>query len=725
METVPGWEELAPGVWSRTFRAAGEAHPVGRFVPMSPAEAAGAPWFPARGGIPPDRRGPLPEALGRLPRPSFPLDPAAVTAERVAGRLVVRLPLPPAAPVYGLGLQFFRLNQRGRTRYLRVNSDPRQDTGETHAPVPFYVVDGRGAEPPLPSYGVLVHTARIVTLHCGSTVRREPGRPPAPTRDRTTDPRWQATPPSDWVEAVVAGEAERLEVGILVFGGPDPLTAVRRYNLFFGGGALPPRWALGFWHRTPARYRDAEVLEEAREYRRRGYPCDVVGLEPGWHSAAYPCTYRWSPERFPDPGRLLAQLAAEGFRVNLWEHPWVAPGADLYPRLEPLSGSHTVWGGLAPDYTLPAARAALAQQHEREHLDLGVAGYKLDECDGSELTAHSWMFPAHATFPSGHDGEEMRQLYGLLLQRLTAELFWRRGRRTWGLVRASGAAAPALPYVLYTDLYDHRQYVRAMVNAGFCGLLFAPEVRGARDAEEWVRRLQVACLSPLAMLNAWASGTKPWSFPEAEGAVRAALELRMRLLPYLYTAFARYCLEGVPPVRAMALLPEERLPADPALAARLRAADDQFLLGDDLLVAPLFAGQRERTVLLPEGTWYGLESGEAFPGGREVTVAGDLDTLPVFVLEGAILPLCPPLPHTPQAGQALPLEVRHYGRLPGRLLLYDDDGETLAYARGAYRWLELGVDVGPDGRRTGYAAPEAAEPGPGLAYRPISWRMLG
>lgn len=676
------WTTPAPGVWTATF------------------------------GPPPDddiraylRRPPAAEAMTRLPAATLPFDPAEVESHTAAGRLVVRLPLPPAVPVLGMGLQFARFNHRGRTRFLRVNSDPQEDTGETHAPVPFFVVVGD------PAYAVLIDADRVVTLHVASTVRR--GQP-APTRDRTTDRQWQSTPPADTVEAVVAaGSGMR----VTIFAGPTALDAVRRYNLHFGGGHLPPRWGLGFWHRTPTRFTADQVADEAREYRRRGFPCDVIGLEPGWHSSAYPCTFEWSPDRFPDPHAFINDVAADGFAVNLWEHPWVAPHAPLAEEIAPLSGSYTVWGGLAPDVTLPAAREVIAAQHDRAHLAAGVSGYKIDECDGSELTGSSWMFPAHAQFPSGRDGEQLRQVYGLAMQRLTEDLFRQHDRRTYGLVRASGPAASPLPYALYTDLYDHRRYVRAMCSASLSGLLFSPEVRSAKEAEDWVRRMQVVCLSPLAMLNAWSSGTKPWSFPDAENAVRKAIEMRMRILPYLYTAFARYRLDGTPPIRAMALFGN--------VAAPLALADDQFLLGDDLLVAPLFAGQKERKVLLPEGVWHDFETGEAFPGGGEITVSPPLDTIPILAREGAVIPLMPALSHAPRAGETVALEVLHFGRQPGRFALYDDDGTTFAYERGAYRWLEFRVDIDADGTRTGQADPKAAEAGPGLAYGPITWRWLG
>jgi alpha-D-xyloside xylohydrolase len=429
-------------------------------------------------------------ALQRLGDPPFPIQEDQIHLESAAARKIVRFPLHEREKVFGMGLQFMRMNQRGRTRYLRVNSDPRQDTGETHAPVPFYVTD-RG-------YGVLVNTSRIVTIYCGSTVRMEDSRK-EDVLDRNTDKKWRATPVSGRIEIVLPAEGAEL----LLFAGKSALEVVQRYNLYSGGGTLPPRWGLGFWHRVPKLFSAEEVLKEAMEFRKRDFPCDVIGLEPGWHSRSYPVTYEWSRDRFPDPAGFVKRMADEGFRINLWEHPYVSPESELYEPLRPLSGSYTVWGGLAPDYALREARALYKEQHERAHVEIGVSGYKLDECDGSELTGNSWMFPAHAQFPSGHDGEQMRQLYGLMFQRMTADLFRKRNLRTYGLVRASGAGAAPLPYVLYSDLYDHRQFVRALCNASFCGLLWTPEVRRAKDPEDWARRMQTVVFSPLAMLNAW------------------------------------------------------------------------------------------------------------------------------------------------------------------------------------------------------------------------------
>ena len=684
MKQTLQWTKAAPGVWRTT---------VGEPESLTPLGVAGC--------------APRVDAMRDLPDGALALPRDGVVAETGGSRVTVCVPLEAREALFGLGLQFAKLNHRGRTRYLRVNSDPRQDTGETHAPVPFYV-SSRG-------YGLLVNSARIVTIHCGSTVRRDSANPP-PLRDRSRDPDWSPTPTSDVLEIAVSAPGMEL----YLFSGPTMLDVVRRYVLFCGGGALPPRWGLGFWHRTHIAATADDVLAEAREYRRRGLPCDVIGLEPGWHTTAYPTSYEWAKDRFPDPETFVSELAGMGFRVNLWENPYVSPRARIHKPLEPLSGSHTVWGGLVPDYTLAEARAILQAQHEEDHLDIGISGYKLDECDGSELTNHAWMFPMHALFPSGHDGEQMRQVYGLLLQALYEEMFRQRDQRTYGLVRASMAGGCALPYVLYSDLYDHRQFIRALCNASFSGLLWTPEVRGASSPEELVRRMQVVCLSPLAQLNAWNTQTKLWSFPEVEHIIRKYLRLRMSLLPYLYSAFARYRFQGVPPFRAMAL------EIDPETAQRqpeLLELDDQYMIGDDLLAAPLLAGESFRQVYLPPGMWYDYETGQPYEGGQMVWVSPGLERMPLFVRDGAIIPTMPARDHLPGPGQSLPLDIRCYGSAPGRFALYDDDGLSYGYERGLCQWRQLETQATADGERRGQAStPRSNAP---CTYGEMRWTFIG
>ncbi len=673
------WVEAAPGVW-RARLGPGDG--------VTLLDLAGAP--------------PAMDALGAMPAAAFPLDEAAIAAEEVAGRAVLRFPLDPDEELYGLGLQFHSINQRSRVRHLKIDHYSGQDTGRTHAPCPIYV-SSRG-------YAVLINTARIATVYAGSTVRKDSAHQP-PERDRTTDPDWTANPPSDAVEVCVNGPSAE----VLIFGGPTALDAVRRYVLFSGGGCLPPKWGLGFWHRVPIWFSAADVEAEADAFAARDYPLDVIGLEPGWQTAAYPCTYEWDETRFPDAADFCKRMGERGVRINLWENPYISPRAPLHEKLEPLSGSHKVWCGIVVDYTLPEAREALMEHHGRMHLNLGVSGYKIDEVDGID----EWLWPDHATFPSGTSGEVMRQTYAVRMQQMIAEMFRARDRRTYGLCRGSNAGAAAYPSVLYSDYYDHCGFVTALCNSGFLGVLWTPEARGSANGEDFLRRIQTVCFSPLAMINAWADATKPWSYEDVADQVREAIKLRAQLMPYLYSAFARYHFDGTPPFRAMALEDDWRPVAPAGGQGRLDATDnpyavavsadvkDQYMMGDSLLVAPMLAGEKERAVVLPPGAWCDFYTGDMVDGGRVITVAPGLDRIPLFVRDGGIVPMLS------EDGHAL--EVRHYGHAAGRFPLYDDDGETFAYDRGEYSVTEL---TAPPGEA------KVIKQGAAPTYGEINWRFM-
>ena len=661
---------------------------------------------------------PLEKGFTRLPEVSLPPLADQITATLQDGKTYISVPLQRKEQLYGFGLNFKTVHQRGRIMNLHVDHYDGRDDGRTHAPVPFYVSSL--------GYGVLVNSARYLTVYAGSGSRKD--SPDAPVaKDRNTDKTWSANPYSDAVSILVPAPG----VEIYLFAGPEPMDVVRRYNLFCGGGTLPPRWGLGFTYRTPSLYTAEQVKQEAGEFERRGYPLDFIGLEPGWQSKSYPCTFEWDQRRFPQPKAFVDEMKERGIRINLWTNPYVSPESDIYEQMYPLSGSHTVWCGIVPDLAHEKGRRLWMDKLDKEHVSIGVSGYKVDEVDGYDR----WLWPDVATFPSGVSAEQMRQTYGLWVQRTTTDLYRQRNQRTYGLVRASNAGASAYPYVIYNDYYSHPDFITALINSGFCGVLWTPEVRGSKTAEEWLRRFQTVVFSPMAMLDAWASGTKPWSFPEVAEQVKEYALLRMRMMPYWYTEFARYHFDGIPPFRAMNLEPgfipteaesqEQRnadLETNPYLEAVSREIKDQYMAGEYLLVAPLFAGQTQRTVVLPKGNWYDFYTGEYVGNGQTITVSPGLDRIPVFVKDGAIIPLMEPVLHTPAAGQKMNLEIRHYGKADGQYRLYDDDGETYDYERGEYAWRDIRVTRDRKGRLKGHIS--KAVKGKPDNVGTVTWRFM-
>lgn len=653
---------------------------------------------------------PARQALAQLPVVTAPrIGLQQIRGETSRRGYHVTIPLEPGEMIYGLGLQFQSTLQRGRKKTLRVNADPTGDTGDSHAPVPFYV-SNRG-------YGIFVDTARYATFYCGNKVRKASRRTPRNAESEGAKvaaklPQAYARFNMNEASEVLIEVPEAQGVEIYVFGGPGLREAVQRYNLFSGGGPLPPRWGLGFWYRAYGGANQEEILTLAQNLRTENIPCDVLGLEPGWQSHSYSCSFVWS-DNFPDPNVMLGKLNDGHFHVNLWEHAFTHPSSPIYKPLLPYSGDYEVWDGVVPDFLGAQARSIFGDYHEKTLVAHGVSGFKLDECDNSDYT-RSWSFPELSRFPSGADGEQMHCFFGLRYQDAIQGIFERRKLRTWGLVRSSHALAAPYPYTLYSDLYDHREFIRGVANAGFSGLLWCPEVRDAKDPEDLIRRLQTVVLSPLAMVNAWYIRNPPWKqvdrsendsghfaedWQQLAQICRQMINLRMQLVPYLYAAFVRYHQTGLPPFRALVMdYPED---------AETWAIDDQCLAGESLLVAPVVAGERQRSVYLPAGEWFDFWTGKVLAGGQTLQISVPLEQIPFFVKAGTLLPLAKPTLHTADAN-SFELSVRAYGRGNLECVLYEDDGSFSPVFTSVTLALNPGESVGTVRRSSVSAAPSYA-----------------
>jgi len=607
------WNEVFPGIWKGRIGSPEHYTPVSsRLIPV--------------------------HSVGLRALPTVSLAPINGAIGSVTRRgCLIELPLAPYENLFGFGLQMLSFAQRGKKKTIRVNADPKLDTGDSHAPVPFYV-STRG-------YGIFVDSCRHVDFYCGNA--RTP-----PTRLAEGDDAGRVNTPDSTrnlpleAEGVVTVEVPRASgVDLYLFAGPAMMDVVKRYNMFSGGGVLPPAWGLGFWYRAEGQSDQDAVLHLAREFRERKIPCDVLGLEPGWQTHAYSCSFSWDSKRFPDPQDLISKTTDLGFKVNLWEHAFTHPSSPLFGTLQPHSGDFGVWGGLVPDFAGTAAREIFGDYHGVKLIDSGISGFKLDECDGSDYT-RGWSFPDFSHFPSGIDGEQMHAVFGLRYQHTILSQFRSRNKSTFGLVRSSGALSAPYPFVLYSDLYEHRDFVRALVNAGFCGLLWCPEVRDASSEEDLIRRLETVVFSPLAMVNAWYIKNPPWKqlnheknnagefgadWEKLEDRCRTIIGSRMQLIPYLQSSFGRYAKDGTPPFRALVLdYPDDR---------RMHEVDDAYLIGDRMLVAPLFAGEPGRTLPLPKGIWHDFWSGAVVEGGQTITISASAERIPVYVKAGSVFPL--------------------------------------------------------------------------------------
>ena len=593
--------------------------------------------------------------------------------------ITVTFPMETQEDIYGFGLQLQGFDQAGRRRYLKVNSDPAANTGESHAPVPFYISSA--------GYGLFVNTFRYTTFLCGTNSER--GQSSGMTAENEVHEEFSEAA----IYALKRAKEERKiiidipaaeGVELYLFEGNIP-EVVQRYNLFSGGGCVPPMWGLGMWYRIYGGSDEKALEKLAEQFREEKLPMDVLGLEPGWHSHSYSCTYKWS-YLFPHPEEMIEKMSKQGYKLNLWEHLYVYPKAPFYKELVPYSGDYEVWNGLVPDFATKGASELFENYHRDTFVKKGIAGFKLDECDNSDYNPSNWAFPDSTEFPSGMDGEQMHQAIGTLYQNLIYRIYRKENRRTYSQVRSSGALAAPLPFVLYSDLYDHKQFIRGVVNSGFSGLLWCPEVRDCANGDDLLRRLQTVVFSSHSLINSWRIPSPPWKQTDIEknlagepmdiadyytAECRKLFELRMSLLPYLYNAFVEYSHSGKPPIRALVMdYPED-------MAARM--VDDEYLFGESMLVCPLtYEEGTSRKVYLPQGRWYNFFTGTAVEGGRTMETEAAYNEIPVFVKDGAIIPLAKPVMHVDK-DTVFEMKVKIFGEADGRFVLYEDDFATFDF----------------------------------------------
>jgi alpha-D-xyloside xylohydrolase len=696
---APKVEQVAPGVWRLRFGTPEKFTPI-HFRSAEPAL----------------------ERMKILPAVQDP----PIAAEKISFTVrprgcALELPMAKDERIYGLGLNTKFFEMSGKRAFIVPSDDPENEANTSHAPVPFYVSSN--------GYGVFVDTARFASFYAGDV---DPASKP-PTIDSSGNSAASATGTEDLYRARELRQRTMLVdvptaqgVDVYLFAGPAMMDVVRRYNLFAGGGCVPPMWGLGMVYRGLGKFTADDSLKLAKSFRDDHMPCDIWGLEPGWQTKAYSCSFVWNTQAFPDPDAFVHAMSAMGYRLNLWEHCFTNAASPIHDAIAPYSGNYRVWSGLVPDFAMPEARKIFIDHHEKEVFSKGISGVKLDECDYQPFRSDRvWSFPEASAFPSGMDGEQMHSMIGVLYQQTMKEPFDRKNLRTWGLVRDSHALASPLPYTVYSDSYDHRCYVRGVAKSGFGGLLWTPEVRNADSIEDFYRRTQTVIFTPFAMLNCWFLKMPPWlqvdrdknnageimpNHAQVTAATKKLFDVRMSLVPYLYAAFNEYRLNGTPPNRALVL----DWPKDPNVAT----IDDQFMCGPSILVAPMFKGQNERSVYLPKGTWYDFWTDEKYEGGQKIQIRKPPEIAPVFVKGDTLLPLAAPTEHFDEK-ICYDITVKIYGDHPTATSLYEDDGVSNDFQQGKQNRIEL---TWRDGEGT--VASTGAYTGP-KRYNIAAWTKAG
>ncbi|PYS84635.1 MAG: hypothetical protein DMF67_04565 [Acidobacteria bacterium] len=509
------------------------------------------------------------------------------------------------------------------------------------------------------------------------------------------------------------------ELNYYVFtGGKErtPRGVLRDYTELTGRAPLPPVWALGNqqsrWSYSP----ESRVREVAKGFRDSRIPADVIYLDIDYMDGYR--VFTWDKTRFPDPSKMIADLRAEGFRVVLIVDPGVKVDPNYYAYQQGQAGNHfvknadgtelhaTVWPGTCafPDFTDPAAREWFGSLY-KTNLDQGVAGFWNDMNEPgvflSETTPKPDVFHhPMKTFPltarhagDGQAGTHARyhNVFGMQMARSTFEGLrrLRPDARPFVLTRAGYAGVQRFAAIWTGDnvaSWDHlRLSITMLLNLGVSGVpLIGSDVGGFSGnptPELYTRWLQAAALTPFLRSHSEMGSNphEPYSFPkEFTDINRASIELRYRLLPYLYSLFHEHTKTGAPVMRPLWF----EYPDD----ARTYLIEDQYLVGSDLLVAPVVTeAVTKRKVYFPKGdNWVDWWTGQTYEGGKEVEVEAPLNRLPLFARAGAIIPVQPAVQHTGEMrGVELTLVVVRGGN--GASSFYEDAGDGYEYQRGAAR----------------------------------------
>ncbi|HLH21590.1 MAG TPA: TIM-barrel domain-containing protein [Chloroflexota bacterium] len=517
-----------------------------------------------------------------------------------------------------------------------------------------------------------------------------------------------------------------------VFAGPTPAAVLDRYTELTGRTPLPPLWALGN-HQSRWGYKTADQVRAiAREFRSRDIPCDALYLDIDYMDGYR--VFTWDRERFPDPAGLIADLREQGFRVVTIVDPGVKVDegyavyragreADLYCKTSLGAEYHNVvWPGTCafPDFTNPRARAWWGEQH-RALLDAGVAGIW---CDMDEPTM---FIPTPATMPPdvvqpGDDTPrlhaQVHNLYGSQMARATREGLarLRPERRPFVITRAgyAGVQRDALHWTGDNSSWWEQvaMSMPQLQNLGLSGLAWVGTdiggYAGDANGELLTRWVELGIFQPFCRNHsAWnARPQEPWAFGEPyETHIRRLLQLRQRLLPYLYSLFEECHRSGAPILRPLLFA----YPDDETTYH----ADDEFLVGDALLVAPIARpGIAHRAAYLPRGTWFHYWSGERIDGPAHVLAHAPLGQPAIYVRANHPVPLWPTMrycgerPPDPLTLLLFPAEGE------SAWTLYEDAGEGYEHERGAYartritcaeRDATITVDLAE--REGGYAPP--------------------
>ena len=679
------FQALTPSIWRFTFTPGGvRPHTPGPMIAMTPG--AGVPlraveegdgitvsgprlslrlglkaWsvaFTAGGGEPLWRENPTDiDGLGR----PFILPAGFVRRDRSVTCVTESFHIGPDEHLFGLGEKFTPLDKKGQ-KIVSWTQDAFGSTSErSHKNVPF-LWSTRG-------YGLFIDSTARITWDLGTTSCQS---------------------------GTITGEGDSFDAYILY--GPTPAEILRHYADLTGHAPVPPKWTFGLWVSSGGTYRDRPSIEKLVDgLEENDIPADVVHIDPWWMRWRHYCDFRWDEAAFPRPGEMIGEMHRRGLKVCLWEHPYMSVESDLFgtgtakgyfakrpdgnpyvidyglslaPRPDGVVRSATPensWNARVAiiDLTSPAACEWFKDLH-RPLLGMGVDVFKTDF--GEDI-------PEDAVFSNGETGRTMHNLYPLLYNRAVFEVT--QEEKGAGIVWSRSGTAGSQRYPVCwsgdpaADFDSLACTIRGGLSAGMSGIPFWSNdiggYRGTPGEELYIRWAQFGLLCSHSRMHG-DSPREPWQFgARALTIVRDFIKLRYRLIPYIYSCAHEASETGLPVLRGLPIA----YPDDPNVYDK----DLEFMLGPWFLVAPAFDRSEARNAYIPGGTWFNYWNGARVEGPRTLRVDLPMETVPLFVREGAIIPMAAHSMRVPAGPmEALTLEVCPGGR--SEFTFREDGGVT-------------------------------------------------
>ena len=514
----------------------------------------------------------------------------------------------------GTGERFTKMDLSGHTFFLKNQDGQGVNNRRTYKNIPFYLSSRM--------YGTFYHTCAHSKLSLAHVSTRS-------------------------VEFL----SDQAMIDAFIIAGDTVEEILRGYRDLTGYPSMPPLWSFGIWMSRMTYFSADEVDEICDRLRAEHYPCDVIHLDTGWFRTDWLCEWKFNEKRFPDPKGFIHSLKDKGFRVSLWQLPYVAEDAEQIDEarendyIAPLTKQQASEGSnfSALDYagTIDFTYPKATEWYKgllKNLLDMGIVCIKTDFGENIHMDAKY----------KGMSPELLNNLYALLYQKAAYEVT--KEVTGDGIVWARAAWAGCQRYPLHWGGDSCSSWdgmagsLKGGLHFGLSGFAFwSHDVPGFHtlpnfmnsivDDKVYMRWTQFGVFSSHMRYHG-TNKREPWFYPAIAPMVKKWWKLRYKLLPYIYEQSKKATHSGYAVLRALIF----EHPAD----KMCWHIDDEYYFGDDFLVAPVMNSEDCRDVYLPEGEWVNFFTGERIRGGQWLKgVKVPLDEMPVYVREGAVIPVYP------------------------------------------------------------------------------------